>query len=113
MNGRNSDMERLHADLIKTADELSKRMEAAATIDDVRALLVEIVEVNHRITVTGQLLFKAKTAVISDAVAKVTDARKDVAKAIKELEKVARVVRAVTKFLSVVDRAIDTAKLVF
>lgn len=113
MTARNADLETLHRQLVATVNALSKRIETANTVDEMRAILVETMEVNHRVTIVGQLLFKAKTEAITDAVAKVTAFKGELDKAIADAEEIVALLKAVTRFLALVDKAIDTAKLVF
>lgn len=111
MNGRNPDLDKLHGQLIDLVDELTQQQERAQTVEAVKAIGREISEVNHRVTLVGQLVFKAQTARITAAVKRVNDGKKALNKAIKEIEKLNAFLNAVTRFLALVDKVIDTAKL--
>ena len=108
----NSDLEELHRSLIKRVAELSDAIGRAPDSDTVDALITEITEVNHRVTLVGNLLFTQQTKKISDQMKKVRDATEDVQQAIKKLEGITEVVKGVTAYLTLVDKVIDTAKLV-
>ncbi len=108
----NSDLAELHSSLIKRVAELSDAIGRAPDSDTVDAIITEIAEVNHRVTLVGNLLFTQQTKKISDQMNKVRDATSDVQQAIKRLEGITELVKDVTSFLTLVDKVIDTAKLV-
>lgn len=112
MTARNPDLVALQHDLSDVLDDLIEAQERAQTADAVRAIAREIAEVNHRITVAGQLLFKRQTAKITEAVQAIQEERATLDEAIADIEKVNAFIRTVSSFLGLVDKALDLAKLV-
>lgn len=112
MTDKNTDLEQMHKDLIALVNTLSRKQEKATTVAQVKAIGLEITEFNHRATLTGQLLFTAKSAKLSDALLKVTEGRAALDEALKSIEKLNSFIIGVTKFLRLVDKVIDTAKLI-
>jgi hypothetical protein len=108
----NSDLEELHSSLIKRIVELSDAIGRAPDSDTVDAIITEIGEVNHRVTLVGNLLFTQQTKKVSDQMKKVRQATADVQQAIKKLEGITEFVKGITSYLTLVDKVIDTAKLV-
>jgi hypothetical protein len=108
----NSDLVALQKQLITLVDDLSTKQEKADDANAIVAIGREIAEVNHRVTMVGQILFKEKTAKLTSAVATVQKGKKAVDDAIKSIEKLNAFVKTITRFLGLVDKAIDIAKLV-
>ena len=111
MADKNADLAALQKQLSSLMDDLSRQQEEAQTIDAVKAIDREIVEVNHRLTIAGQLVFKASTEKITSAVGAVREAQQDVDDAIGQINKLNRFITTISKFLGLVDKAIDAAKL--
>jgi uncharacterized protein YydD (DUF2326 family) len=108
----NTDLQELHDSLIERVGELASAIGDAPDSDTVDAIVREISEVNHRVTLVGNLLFTQQTKKISDQMQKVRDATADVQMAIEEVDDITRFVKGVTAFLALVDKVIDTAKVV-
>jgi len=108
----NPDLQSLHESLIQRVAELSEAIGEAPDADTVDAIIREIAEVNHRVTLVGNLLFTQSSKKITEQEQKVRDATSDVQKAIKKIDSVAQFVQSVSAFLALVDNVIDTAKLV-
>lgn len=108
----NTDLQKLHKTLIAQVDQLSKQVSKAPDTATVRALLNEINEVNHRVTQVGALLFAKQTKRLTTAVGKIIDTEAETRTAIKNIEDVAGFLKAMSGFLALVDKAIDTAKIV-
>lgn len=111
MTDRNSDLQRLQGDLSVALGQLRSALDAATTAPQIQAIAREIVEVDHRITIVGGLIFHEKSEKIAAAVKKVADAKTELNKAIKNNENITTFITTVTAFLGLVDKAIDTAKL--
>jgi uncharacterized protein YydD (DUF2326 family) len=108
----NTDLQDLHDSLIQRVGELARAIGDAPDSDTVDAIVREISEVNHRVTLVGNLLFTQQTQRISDQMQKVRDATADLQKAIEGVDDITRFVKGVTAFLVLVDKVIDTAKVV-
>ncbi len=108
----NPDLVALHRHLIDVVDQLERAIGRATTAAEVTAILDEIAEVNARVTSVGRQLFTQQTAQITSRVAAVTEAIAEVNRTIQDLESVKKLVQGVTRFLAIVDKAIDVAKTV-
>lgn len=108
----NPDLLAVHRQLISLVDELERAIGRAKTAAEVNAILDEIAEVNARVTTLGRQLFTQQTSQIATRAQAVADGVAEVKAAIQELENVKSLVQGVTKFLSLVDKLIDVAKLV-
>ena len=107
----NNDLRELHGFLVARVSALVERLAEAATIDEVRMIQHEITELNHRVTIAGNLLFTQQTANIARAMNKVREAKREIEAATEEVGELTRFLKAMSKFLALVDRVIDTAKL--
>jgi len=112
MSDKNSDLVAVQKQLIGLIDDLSRQQEDATSAAAIKAIGREIVEVNHRVTMIGQLVFKERTQKIKVAVHAVIEGKKAVDDAIKSIQKLNAFVTTITKYLALVDKVIDTAKLV-
>ncbi len=110
MSGANPDLQQLQTQLSEVMDKLNDQLGQATTAPQMEALANEIAEVNHRITITAQLLFHAQTQAITDAVADVQAGTADVNKAIAEVANLVKFLDAMSSFLGLVDKALDLAK---
>ncbi len=108
----NPDLAQLHTELVALVGELDAAVGRAKDATEVTALLNEIAEVNARVTNLGRQLFTQQTARITAGVATVMEQKQAALNAVKKIESVKSVVEAVGKFLAVVDKVIDIAKLV-
>jgi hypothetical protein len=109
--GLNPDLQTLHDNLIATAAQLADSIGDAPDADTVNAIVTEISELNHRATLVGNLLFTLQSSKITSAVQKVKDATSDLNKNIQNISSATDVIKTVSAFLTLVDKAIDTAKL--
>jgi hypothetical protein len=74
------------------------------------ALNKELIEVNHRITMIGGLIFRERAAAIVTAAKRVQDSKEELVEAIKKIENLNNFIRTVSSFLGLVDKVIDIAK---
>ena len=108
----NSDLQDLHDMLIQRVATLSQQIGDAKDSDTVNAIVGEISELNHRVTLVGNLLFTQQTKTISTQMQKVRDATSNLDASIQQIDDISGFVKGVTSFLGLVDKVIDTAKLV-
>jgi hypothetical protein len=108
----NPDLRELHEELIKRVVELADAIGRAPDSDTVDAIIREMQEVNHRITLVGNLLFTRQTRKVETAMNRVREAMGDVKKSIARLEGIVQFVKDVSSFLALVDKVIDAAKVV-
>ncbi|HYD85967.1 MAG TPA: hypothetical protein VEA80_00690 [Vitreimonas sp.] len=109
---RNAELAALQRELIGLVNKLSSEQERAQDPEVIIALAREITEVTHRATLVGQLLFKQRTAALSGALQKVDEGRAALREAIEEIDRLNGFLRAISRFLTLVDRVIDAAKLI-
>lgn len=74
------------------------------------ALNNELIEVNHRITVLGGLIFAQRTDEITAAVTRVEQSKEALAEAIGQIDRINRFIETASAFLGLVDTSIDLAK---
>jgi 4-hydroxy-3-methylbut-2-en-1-yl diphosphate synthase IspG/GcpE len=106
----NPSLEQLQQTLGDVADRLRAAKAGTDDPETIKAINHELIEVNHRITMVGALLFHQQTAAITAAAQKVEAARAGVADAIRKLDKIKNFIKAIAGFLGLVDRVIDLAK---
>ena len=109
---KNAELAALQRELIGLVGRLSRAQEASSDPAAIIAFSREIAEATHRATLVGQLLFKRETAALSRAVAKVKEGKAALDAAAQEIDRVNDFLRAISKFLGLVDKVIDTAKLI-
>jgi flagellin-like hook-associated protein FlgL len=107
----NTDLEALHQQLIDLTTRLAREQESAETVDAVKAIGMEIAEVNHRVTLVGQLVFAEQADKLTAAVQGVQQGRAALDTAIANIQRLNAFLGAMTKFLALVDKVIDVAKL--
>lgn len=107
----NVEIKKLHGRLIANHRNLAKRLGRTRDPDDAEAVLRELDELNFRVMMAGRLLFKETTAAFDRQVARVVDASAELDQSIKEIEKAKELVKAVGKFLTLADKALDKLKL--
>lgn len=107
---QNQSIRDIQAALVKRFAQLQKRLDDATNLDEARAIVREMQEVSHRITLAGSLLFAADTQALADKAAGVARASNQAAKAIRDAADFRDALAAITDFLTLVDDAIDLAK---
>lgn len=107
----NPDIRSLHQSLIQRHQTLSDLLGQATDIDDARAILGEMQEVSFRITVAGNLLFKRTTDKIDESIQSVLAAGEAIDASLREADKIRDIIKATSKFLGLVDKALDAIKL--
>jgi lipopolysaccharide export system protein LptA len=111
MTQKNPSLEQLQDTLGDVADSLKAAKQNTEDPETIKAINHELIEVNHRITMVGALIFHQQTAAVTAAAKKVEAAKKDVEAEIEKLEKLKNFVKAVSGFLGLVDKVIDLAKV--
>jgi cell fate (sporulation/competence/biofilm development) regulator YmcA (YheA/YmcA/DUF963 family) len=106
----NDDLKELHGLLVTQVTALVDRLDEAETVDEVKKIQDEITELNHRVTLVGNLLFTQKTAGITKAMDKVREGTADVKAATAKIQSLSDFLGSMSKFLGLVDKVIDTAK---
>ena len=110
MARRNEEIRTLIAELARRAKQLQLALDGARSHEDALALVRELQEVNHRLTIAGSLLFAAQSKELAAKVAIVKTASSRAAKSLRAIENARDAMRALTEFLSLVDEALDLAK---
>jgi hypothetical protein len=96
--------------LLKQHQALLDEIDETNDADIASALVIELHEVLHRITISQQLLLNETNTKLEAAAGKVEDASKELTKSLGQIQKAADVVKGVSTFLTYVDKAIDLAK---
>lgn len=112
MSDKNPDLVTLHRMLGDVVDDLVQKQEAATDAAVIKAIAVEIREVLFRMSSVQQALFKQQTDRITEAVAKVSEAKADLDAAIAEIEKLNRFIKTISSFLGLVDKVVDVGKMI-
>lgn len=108
----NPDLKAVHTALIELVAKLNASIPSDATSTQVNAITDEIAEVFARVASVQRQLLTQQTAAITRNAQAVAKAIPDVEAAIKKFDDLRAFVGGVTKFLAIVDKAIDVAKLV-
>jgi hypothetical protein len=107
----NDDLRALQAALVKLHGKLNASLDDVSDPDAMEAIVREMQEVTHRIGLVGQLLFAKQAASLADKVAEVGRATRRANAAIKDMQNVAQFLDAMNDLLTVVDEAIQIAKV--
>lgn len=110
MNRRNQEIRALIAELARRSGQLQLALDAARSPEDALALVRELQEVNHRLTIAGSFLFAAQSKELAAKVGEVKAASSRAARSLRTLEHARDAVGALAEFLSLVDEALDLAK---
>jgi phage-related protein len=108
----NPDLDRLHDMLIAINQQLSSELGTITDTSLASAVVTEMREVVHRIDLVQSQLFTEVAARISSAVNKVNDANGALQQSLQDITDASDFIKSVTSFLTLVDKAIDVAKLV-
>jgi hypothetical protein len=96
--------------LVKQVSNLSAALSNATDPKIAKRLLLEMQEVTHRVDVSQNLMFAAETKELQDYLPNIQSAGTALQKSLDQIGQVANVISATTKFLNVVDQALDLAK---
>jgi hypothetical protein len=109
---KNPDLQELQDSLVAKIGALSKEIGQAPDAATVDAINTEIDEVSHRATIVGGMLFTQQTKSITAAMDKVRAVEDEVAKDVQNIDDLTDFLNTMKSFLTLVDKVIDTAKLV-
>jgi len=110
MPTQNDSMRELQSTLLRQFKKLHDSLDDVTDADRAQAIVREMQEVNHRIALTGSLLFAAQAKELDGKVAAVGKATRKVNAAIADLKNLQAFLDAMSEFLGLVDVAIDLAK---
>lgn len=110
MRQQNPDLLAVSATLNAIATSIHSRKDETEDPDLYKALNTELVEINHRITMIGGLIFRQRTKAITAAAERVGESREAVAAAIESIDKLNAFIKTVSGFLGLIDKVIDLAK---
>jgi hypothetical protein len=108
---QNESMRELQSALVRQFKKLHDSLDQVTDAERAQAIVREMQEVNHRIALTGSLLFAAESKALADKVANVGKATRKVNAAISNLKNLTAFLGAMSEFLALVDEIIDLAKL--
>lgn len=78
--------------------------------DTYESLNNELIEINHRITMVGAVIFAQRSQAIANAAQQVEDSKDEIEQAIESINDLNQFIQAASNFLALVDTAIDLAK---
>ncbi len=107
----NPSIESTLTDLRNIHEDLWTRFNDSDDVEARVALHQEMLEVFHRMQIAQRLLFRQQTAALARRAQEVTVATKELHRQIKSLKKVTEVIGKISKFLGVVDKLLDAAKM--
>lgn len=110
-NTQNPTIAALYNSLCTQQAALSAAIQKATDPKLADAISTENFEIMHRIVVTQNLLFQQDSSALQQSVRAVTDASPQLQTAIKNIQTVTDVVNDVSCYLTLVDEAIDLAKI--
>lgn len=110
MPTQNDSMRELQSTLLRQFKKLHDSLDDVTDADRAQAIVREMQEINHRIALTGSLLFAEQAEELDGKVAEVRKAAGKVNAAIAKLKNLRAFLDAVSEFLGLVDQAIDLAK---
>lgn len=107
---QNPDLLRISQSLNDVANQIHS---AAMQTDDPGAYLAlnnELIEVNHRITMVGAVIFAQRSQAVAGAAQQVEASKGEIEQAIQDIADISQFLQAASSFLGLVDTAIDLAK---
>jgi len=110
MPTQNESMRKLQSTLVLQFRKLNDSLDNVTDSSRTEAILREMQEVNHRIAITGSLLFSAQAEELDEKVAVISKGTRAVNAAIADQKNLQAFLDAVSEFLGLVDEAIDLAK---
>jgi hypothetical protein len=112
MSRKNPDLLAVSMALNELATRIHERKEKTEDPAQYSALNKELIEINHRITMVGGLIFRARSEDIAEAAQAVSESKDEIARGIEEIESMNQLIQNIAGFLGLVDKVIDLAKLV-
>ncbi len=106
----NEKLKTLHDTLLARHQALYDQLDTVTDPELAKTILTEMREILHRVDVVQSLLFRQTTAALSKSIEKVKAADAQLQKSLGNTESAAGYVKSISKFLAVVDKAIDLAK---
>jgi hypothetical protein len=91
-------------------DRLRSKLTDATDPNLIRKINLEIVEISHRKTMIGSMIFAEQAAKIEESAAAVDEAKEEIFEAIEEIEKLNEFLKTISSFLGLVDKLIDIIK---
>jgi hypothetical protein len=106
----NPSLRELQAILVKQHDALNQRLDNVTDPKTADAIVREMQEITHRMTIVGQLLFARQSEELQTDVGGVKTAAGRLQDVIQKFRDTRELLDAATDFLTLVDDAIDLAK---
>ncbi|HWW00222.1 MAG TPA: hypothetical protein VNZ64_11045 [Candidatus Acidoferrum sp.] len=106
----NQDLLQLHAQLLAQHQALYERLDEVTDATAAKIIITEMQEILHRIDLVEGLLFRQTTGALQESLQKVDAADTELTDALSSVNAAADIIAGVSKYLAVVDQAIDLAK---
>ena len=97
--------------LVAANDKLNASLDTITDPNLARSVVTEMREVLHRLDLVQSLLFTQASVQIAAAVQQVQAANRDLQSSLQSIKDTVSLVNGITSFLTVVDKAIDLAKV--
>jgi hypothetical protein len=107
----NQSLRDLQVILANQMQKLSNGLDAVSEPAQARAIVGEMQEINHRITLVGGLLFRKQSEELKNKVDAVRKAESKIEQALQDISHITDFLKVLSGFLALVDEAIDFAKL--
>ena len=106
----NEDLLQLHAQLLAQHQALYEMLDEATDAAGARTIVTEMQEILHRIDLVQSLLFRQTTSALQQSLQQVDAADSELTDALDSFNTASDIVAGISKYLAVVDQAIDLAK---
>ncbi len=106
----NTDLQQLHDQLLAQHQALYQKLDEVTDPAAAQAIVTEMREILHRIDLVQGLLFRESTTALLNSLKKVDAADTRLTGTLSSVSTATDIVEGVSKFLAVVDQAIDLAK---
>ena len=106
----NQDLLQLHGQLLAQHQALYQKLDDVTDSATASAIVTEMREILHRIDLVQGLLFRESTTALLKSLQKIDAADSDLTETLDSVTTATDIIAGVSKFLAVVDQAIDLAK---
>lgn len=109
---KNMSLQELQQALVLQHRALFERLSTTESVEDASAISLEMDEVYLRIRVCGRLLFRQTSEAIDRQIEGVLAASDQLQASINSIARLVDLIKAISKFLGVVDKILDKVKLI-
>ena len=106
----NQDLLQLHGQLLDQHQALYQKLDDVSDPATANTIITEMREILHRIDLVQSLLFRQSTSALRDSLQMVDAADSALTETLDSVTSAADIITGISKYLAVVDQAIDLAK---